>query len=91
MNLKDKFRALKIPYGIPTVGQLPNQLPKATNQRPRTKSAIKSNTNSHAPNQLLYATHQISYYICETEIWLKVRPPELPCPEGSQRSLGRRL
>jgi hypothetical protein len=63
LNLKDKFRALKIPYGIPTVGQLPNQLPKATNLRPRTKSATKSNTKSHAPNQLLYATHQISYYI----------------------------
>ena len=60
---KINFRALKIPYGIPTVGQLPNQLPKATNLRPRTKSATKSNTKSHAPNQLLYATHQISYYI----------------------------
>jgi hypothetical protein len=59
MNLKDKFRALKIPYGFPTVGQLPNQFPKATYQRPRTKSATKSNTTSHAPNQLLNATHQI--------------------------------
>jgi hypothetical protein len=56
--LKDKFRALKIPYGIPTVGQLPNQFPKATNQRPPTKSVIQS--NSHAPNQLPNATHQIS-------------------------------
>jgi hypothetical protein len=57
MNLKDKFRALKIPYGIPTVGQLPNQLPKATYQRPRTKSATKG----HAPNPLPKATYQASY------------------------------
>ena len=65
------------------MGQLPNQISKATYQRPRTKSATKAVT--------IYATHQISYSICETEIWLKVRPPEPPCPEGSQRSLGRRL
>jgi hypothetical protein len=42
--LKFKFSALIIPYGIPTVGQLPNQLPKATNQRPRTKSATNAPT-----------------------------------------------
>ncbi len=29
--------------------------------------------------------------LCESEIRLEVRPPEPPCPEGSQRSLGRRL
>jgi hypothetical protein len=55
--LTDKIWALKIPYGIPTVGQLPNQLSKATYQRPRTKSA----TEGHAPNQLPQATYQISY------------------------------
>jgi hypothetical protein len=37
MYMKVKFWALKIPYGIPTVGQLPNQFPKATYQKPRTK------------------------------------------------------
>ena len=67
MYLKVKFWVLKIPNGIPTVGQLPNQLPKATNQKPRTKSHAPkfrihaSVTKSHAPNQLPKATHKISY------------------------------
>jgi hypothetical protein len=52
MYLKVKFWVLKIPDGIATVGQLPNQLPKATNQKPRTKiqspyiSYQKPRTNS---------------------------------------------
>ena len=63
---KHKFGAFKIPYGIPTVGQLPMQLTKATYQRPRTKSASKG----HAPNQLPKATYPIrlgfrsSHYRC---------------------------
>jgi hypothetical protein len=60
--LTDKFWALKIPYGFPTVGQLPNQFPnhathQISHQRPRTNSATKG----HAPNQLPKATHPIRF------------------------------
>jgi hypothetical protein len=68
MYLKVKFLVLKIPNGIPTVGQLPNQLPKATNQKQRTK--IQSpNINYQKPRTKIQspyisyekATNQISY------------------------------
>ena len=74
-----KFGAFKIPYGIPTVGQLPMQLTKATYQRPRTKSATKG----HAPNQLSKeATYQASYLKGEATypIRLGFRSSHYRCP-----------
>ena len=97
--MRNKVRGVKTPTGNSILtapsckavtkstskGHAPdNQLP-----RPRTQ-LLFSYFHHHSLQSVNKATHQ-SDTNCETEIWLKVRPPEPPCPEGSQRSLGRRL
>jgi hypothetical protein len=66
MYLKVKFWVLKIPNGIPTVGHLPNQLPKATHQKPRTKI------------QLPKATHQKPRTKIHTSVTKSLAPNQLP-------------
>jgi hypothetical protein len=70
MYLKVKFWVLKIPIGIPTVGQLPNQLPKATNQKPRTKiqKPYISYQKPRTKSVTVIGTHQISYHIGGSQI-----------------------